>query len=211
MIGLLGGTFDPIHFGHLRFAEEVRDALGLADLRLIPAGRPPHRAPPNTDARHRLAMARVAVEGHPVLRVDAREAESPAVSFTIETLLSIRAEIGGDRPLCLLMGADAFAGLASWRRWQEFAALCHIVVATRPGHDVAAGLAPPLREFWNGRFAADPGSLASRPAGLIALQSITALDISASRIRALLAAGRSARYLLPDAVLGYIEQHALYR
>jgi nicotinate-nucleotide adenylyltransferase len=209
MVGLLGGTFDPIHFGHLRFAEEMLEALGLADVRLIPAGKPPHRSAPHAAAEHRLAMVKLALAGHPVLRADTREVESPELSYTINTLLSVRGEIG-EQPLCLLMGADAFAGLASWKRWQEFVALCHIVVATRPGHDVSSSPAA-LKDFWQDGFGAPARALATRPAGLVVFQEITALDISASRIRALLQEQRSARYLLPDEVLRYIERHRLYR
>jgi len=210
MIGLLGGTFDPIHFGHLRFAEELAEALALSELRLVPAGRPPHRQAPHAAAAHRAAMVALAVGDHRVLRVDRREVESGALSYTIETLRSVRAEAGSG-PLCLLMGADAFAGLASWKSWQDFPALCHIVVATRPGHAIAAQLASPLRELWQQRFTTDLSRLSSCPAGLVAYREITALDISASRIRTLLGEGRSARYLLPDAVLQYIDRHGLYR
>lgn len=210
MVGVLGGTFDPIHFGHLRFAEEAAETLGLTELRLIPTGRPPHREMPVAAPGHRLAMTQLAVAGHPVLRADAREVESDAPSFTVTTLEAIRGEIGS-RPLCLLIGADAFAGFATWRRWTELAGLAHIVVATRPGHELSGSLSPLLGEFWDQHFVPDIRLLSTRPAGFVALQKITALDISASRIRALLRAGCSARYLLPDAVLEYIGRTGLYR
>ncbi|WP_310446084.1 nicotinate-nucleotide adenylyltransferase [Thiobacillus sp.] len=211
-IGVMGGTFDPIHLGHLRLAEEMAEALDLDQVRFIPAGQPPHRDMPRTSALHRLEMVRRAVAGNPRFTVDAREVEQPAPSYTVDTLTALRAELGSHQPLWLLLGADAFAGLPAWHRWQQLFALAHIAVATRPGsndHTTQPDtLAAELKQELSHRQV--PAGSATGPAGAVVLQNMTALDISASRIRAILARQGSARYLLPDAVLDYIHQHQLY-
>jgi nicotinate-nucleotide adenylyltransferase len=209
-IGVMGGTFDPIHLGHLRLAEEMAEALDLDQVRFIPAGQPPHRDMPRTSASHRLEMVRRAVAGNPRFTVDAREVEKPAPSYTVDTLTALRAELGPDRPLWLLLGADAFAGLPAWHRWSQLFALAHIVVATRPDADAARpdALAAALQQELSHRQV--PAGSATGPAGAVVFQNMTALDISATRIRAILARQGSVRYLLPDAVLDYIHQHQLY-
>ncbi|AHE99197.1 nicotinate-nucleotide adenylyltransferase [Thioalkalivibrio paradoxus] len=207
MIGVLGGTFDPIHFGHLRPALEVHEQLALQELRFIPCHVPPHRAAPATPARHRLAMVEHAVAGVPGFRVDRRELDRPGPSYTVETLHDLRTEIGSEAPLVLIMGMDAFAGLHTWHRWRELPALAHLVVAHRPG-----ATTPPDAAFRGiARVAADPEPLRTRPAGWIHFQPVTQLDISATAIRNALQAGRSPRYLLPDDVHAYIDEHGLYR
>ncbi|WP_417069400.1 nicotinate-nucleotide adenylyltransferase [Niveibacterium terrae] len=209
-LGLLGGTFDPLHNGHLRLAEEARAQLGLDRVRLIPAGHPPHREAPGASAADRLAMCRLAAEGNPTLEVDPSEVESEAPSYTVTTLTRLRRELGETRPLVLLLGVDAFNGLASWNRWQELFDLAHIAVANRPGHPlVPARLAPELAREWLARQSS-PAALARTPAGGLLAFTITALDISATAIRALVASGQSPRYLLPDPLVGYIAQHHLY-
>jgi len=208
MLGLLGGTFDPVHLGHLRLAEELAEALALRELRLIPVGTPPHRGAPLASAQARLEMTRLAVANHPVLTVDSCEVLRTGPSFTVNTLKAIRAQQAGV-PVCLLMGADAFAGLASWHSWRELPALAHIVVASRSGH--AAGRAPTaVAELWPDGPVRHPDALRDRPHGLLLEVGITGLDVSASRVRELLRLGRSVRYLLPDAVLEYILRHGLY-
>jgi nicotinate-nucleotide adenylyltransferase len=215
LIGLLGGTFDPIHFGHLRLAEEVAEALDITELRLIPAGAPPHRGAPGATAADRLAMARLAVEGNARLLVDDCEVRAAgagaAASYTVLTLEALRSVIGPQRPLALLMGADAFAGFARWHRWQAFAGLAHLVVTTRPGHDGFEAIEPALRDFWWPRITRSVADLHARACGSLFFQPITALDISATRIRALLAAGASTRYLMPEPVRAYALERGLYR
>lgn len=211
-LGLFGGTFDPVHLGHLRLAEEAREALGLASVRWIPAGQPPHRGAPRLSGAHRLAMVRLAVAGNPAFQVDGAEVESPRPSYTVTTLERLRRELGPEQPLVLLLGADAFAGLPGWHRWQALLGLAHLVVLHRPGYALAASaLAPELGQLLAARQTGDPARLAGAPAGAILALPMTQLDISATHIRQLLAAGRSARYLLPPAVLDYIDQHQLYR
>jgi nicotinate-nucleotide adenylyltransferase len=216
-LGLFGGTFDPLHIAHLRLALEARESLGLAGVCFIPAGNPALRDAPACPAAHRLAMVERAVAGLPGFSVDATEvlaAEgNSAPGYTVDTLQRQRRLHGEERPLVLLIGADAFARLESWQRWRDLFELAHIAVATRPGHEmkvkVGAGETALDAEF-NARQgkAAD---LAAAPAGRIVPFAITALEISATAIRRRLAAGLSARYLVPDPVLDYIESHQLYR
>ena len=208
-IGIFGGTFDPIHYGHLRLAEEAREALSLEQIVLIPSGQPPHRDAPQTPANHRLAMARLAAAGNPSLSVDPAEVESATPSYSVLTLERLRAQFGLARPLVLLLGADAFAGLASWYRWRELFALAHIAIANRPGHEMQAHSAPLAAEC-DPRLATRAEDLRNAPAGHILPFEMTPLAISASLIRARLAAGQSVRYLLPDSVLDYIRSRHLY-
>lgn len=212
-IGILGGTFDPIHYGHLRLAEELADALQLETVRLVPCGTPPHRGAPQAAAEHRLAMARLAAADNPRLVVDEREVRRPGPGYTFDTLSELRAEAGDARPLVLLLGTDAFLEFATWRRWHEIFALAHLAVAHRPGFPLerwAERMPQPLAREYSARLLQQPLAVHLSPSGGIAVAQIPALDISASAIRALLGAGRSPRYLLPDAVLDYIRANGLY-
>jgi nicotinate-nucleotide adenylyltransferase len=211
VIGVLGGTFDPVHFGHLRLGLEAMELLGLASVRVIPAGVPSHRAAPAASAAARLQMVRLATATESRFVVDAAEAENPAVSYTVDTLLRMRSEFGSKRGLCLLLGADAFGSLATWSRWEHLFELAHIAVASRAGQSFDPDTLPPaLSKEFNTRFYESPACLSGAPAGCIVHFAMSALDISASRIRRLLARGASARYLLPDAVLDYIALNRLY-
>jgi nicotinate-nucleotide adenylyltransferase len=211
-IGILGGTFDPIHFGHLRMAQELYEELQLACVRFIPAARPPHRGQPQSTTDHRAAMTQLAIAANSAFTLDMRELDRPGPSYTVDTLTELRAELGADTPLCLLVGGDAFLGLPTWHRWQELLGLAHIVVAHRPGaFPSEAAMAEELRTLWQKRRTDDPSSLRTSPAGNILLHRITALDISASAIRTILRQGRSVRYLLPDAVSDHIQTHHLYQ
>lgn len=214
-IGILGGTFDPVHFGHLRLAQELAEGLGLHQVRLIPAGLPPHRAQPHASPQQRLEMARLAITGNPLFTLDEREIFKTAPCYSVETLLELRRELGAGQPLCLFMGADAFLGLNTWHRWRELFDLAHIVVAQRPGvaglARAAASMPADLREQLNRRLVNEPEALRGRSAGFVITCPITALDISATQIRQTLAAGSSPRYLLPDTVLDYIRANGLYK
>lgn len=215
VLGLLGGTFDPLHVGHLRLALEAREALGLSALCLIPAGSPPLRALPHCAATQRLAMVECALAGLPGFSVDPGEvlaaADSAAPSYTVATLERQRRQHGDRRPLVLLLGADAFARLESWHRWRELFGLAHIGVATRPGHDIKVGAGATALDAEFRARQATAADLATAPAGRIVPFAITALEISATAIRERLARGLSVRYLVPDPVLDYIETHKLYR
>lgn len=207
-IGILGGTFDPVHIGHLRGALEVAEMFALDELRLIPNARPPHRETPTCSAEDRLAMARLAVVDLPPLCVDARELERAKPSYTIETLISLREELASDDQLLLIVGWDAFCGLPTWHRWEELLDYCHILVLQRP--DAGSEAPQALRDLLAARSVSDPQALAGA-AGQIAFVWQTPLEVSATQIRQLLASGKSVRFLVPDAVLAYINAHGLYR
>lgn len=208
-VGILGGTFDPIHHAHLRLALEAWVACGLDHVRFVPSATPPHRATPGADAAHRLAMVELAIAGNPAFVADRRELDRDMPSYMIDTVASLRTDLGADRPLCLIVGADAFALFETWHRWRELLDQVHVVVAHRPGFAVTPD-APTLAAEFARRCTDDPAALRDTPGGRILPLAITALDIAASRIRADLAVGRSPRYLLPDAVVGYIDAHCLY-
>ena len=208
MIGLLGGTFDPVHYGHLRPAVELREGLGLTELRLIPCGVPPHRGAPGAGAEQRLAMLKLAVGDEPGLRIDERELRRPGPSYMVDTLSSLRAELG-ETPMGLIIGMDAFLGLDRWHRWRELADLGHLLVMRRPG------VAPPARgelaDLLAARRVDEAAALRGRGGGGVLLCEVTQLEISASRIRELVREGRSTRFLLPDPVRDYIGAAGLYR
>lgn len=209
-IGIFGGTFDPIHFGHLRLAEEMAGAIGLSRVLFIPAGQPPHRGAPHTAAPHRLEMVRRAIAGNPCFVVDAREVQRPQPSYTVDTLTALRAEMEPGRPLWLLLGADAFLGLPSWHDWQRLFELANIAVAARPGAGLmqSDAMQEALKSDILNRQVTEAAVAGS--AGSVLLSAMTPLEISATAIRDTLARRGSVRYLLPDAVLDYIHEHQLY-
>ena len=204
----LGGTFDPIHYGHLRALEEVREALGMEQATLIPAGDPPHRGSPWAPALHRLAMTQVAAAQAPGLQVLSFEVEKSGPSYTIDTVRELRRR-DPEGFLAMVIGMDAFLRFDTWREWEQILKLTHLVVIGRPGWPMAE-LPEALRQVLYQRRVEELGQLKGLAAGRIAFHTVTALEISASHIRSLLAAGRSARFLLPNAVLDYIQQHQLY-
>jgi nicotinate-nucleotide adenylyltransferase len=207
MIGILGGTFDPVHFGHLRPALEVQEALALDEVRLVPCHIPPHRTQTHASAAQRVAMLEAAVRAHPTLRMDTRELQRHGPSYTFDTLVSLREELG-DAGICLLMGADAFGGLSTWHRWSELTDLCHLVVMTRPGAEIPS--TGELADFIRRHRAPDAAALRTRPAGGLLFQPVTALAISASGIRRLLGQGLSPAFLMPEAVIAFINHEGLY-
>ena len=212
-IGILGGTFDPVHYGHLRLAQEIGEHVRLAEVRFIPAGTPPHRATPQASALQRLEMVRLATAGNTLFSVDDRESKRSGPGYTYDTLVELRREAGPGRPLCLLLGADAFLDLATWHRWHELFALAHVIVAHRPGvppESWPARMPQPLAREYDARLLRQPLAVHLSAAGGIATQAIAALDISASMIRESLGRGTSPRYLLPDPVLDYIHSNRLY-
>ena len=209
-IGLLGGTFDPVHFAHLRLAVEAAEQLALASVRWIPSGQPGHREAPAAGVEHRLAMLRLAIADEPRFALDEADARSPVPTFTVNTLARLRTELGAGVPLVLIVGADQLLALDTWREWKRLFDLAHIAVAERPRFEVRAGaLAGELAAEY-ARRSAEASALARTPAGAITTFCMTPLDISASAIRAGLAAGRTPRYLLPDTVLDYIASQQLY-
>lgn len=204
MIGVLGGTFNPVHYGHLRTAIELQQQFALARLHLIPSANPPHRPAPEVAAEMRLAMVQLAVAGCTELLADGREVQRSGPSYTVDTLQQLRQDVG-DEPLLLFMGMDAFAGIQSWYQWPRLLLYAHVVVMTRPGFSQM-----PLPSDLAAARIEDLAQLREKPAGYLFFQEVTQLAISATQIRSLLAAGKSPRFLLPDSVLDYIQQHKLY-
>jgi len=192
-LAIFGGTFDPVHLGHLSVAWEASELLD-AEVRLMPASVPPHRAPPMASAVQRVAMLRAALQGQSRLTLDTRELERSGPSYTIDTLIELRAE-QGERPLVLLIGADAFAGLPGWHRWRELFEVAHIGVLSRPG--VEAELPGELQQVVANRRVQKAAALRHTAAGKLIELAVTPLEISATRIRELLVEGRDPRYLLP--------------
>lgn len=212
-LGVFGGTFDPVHFGHLRLAEEAADALQLERVRWIPAGQPALRDAPRVGPVQRLEMVRLAISGNPRFELDPAEVDAEQTSFTVPTLERLRQTrvCGANRPLVLLVGADAFAGMAGWHRWESLFELAHVAVAHRPGYAIDAKYLPPaLAEVFRRRFCDNPRLLQDTPAGHIATFAMTPLDISATKIRALLSKGLSVRYLIPENVIAHIHDHRFY-
>lgn len=206
-LAVFGGTFDPIHFGHLRTAVEVRQALRVEHVKLVPAGVPAHRQMPGTTPAQRLKMLQLAVQGLPYLEVDDREIRRGGTSYMIDTLASVRAEAGPDVPVSLVLGADAFALIHEWHRWEALLDLAHLVILGRPGADLVMNEAVTAwtRDRW---VAAE--QLQAKPAGLVCELQLTQLAISATAIRQLIDAGEPIDFLLPNAVIDYIRREQLY-
>lgn len=212
-IGILGGTFDPIHHGHLRLALEALEQCSLSAVRFIPAGTPPHRATPLAAAEHRLAMVRHAIHGQPGFEVDEREVYRTDKCYSVDTFAALRQELGAEQPLCLLLGSDAFLQLHTWHQWQRLFELTHIVVMQRPGRPVGNAMAQAdagLRQQYQSRLAPVPRLLHESASGLIVALDMPQLEISATDIRSRAAQHKNLRYLLPDAVAYYIKQNQLY-
>jgi nicotinate-nucleotide adenylyltransferase len=192
-LAIFGGTFDPIHIGHLSVAWEAAELLD-AEVRLMPASVPPHRLPPTASAEQRVNMLRAALRGQSRLTLDTRELDRSGPSYTIDTLHELRKEFG-DRPLVLLLGADAFAGLRSWHRWRDLFEVTHIGMINRPGVDACVPVE--LERAVAPRRTEDLNIICRQPAGRVIELMVTPLEVSATRIRELLAEGRDPRYLLP--------------
>ncbi len=204
-LGLYGGTFDPVHRGHVQMAQAALRALPVSELRMIPAGMPPHREMPHADAAHRLAMLRLAIDGCEGLTVDDCETHGGSPSYTVDTLDNLRAEYGPQHPLVWLIGADALAGIEHWKDWQRLPALCHFAVLARPGYRVTIPAALTMRSLTSAE------QLCDEPAGGLFVLDNPVADISASAVRQALAAGVSCADWLTPAVVAYIEDHRLYQ
>jgi nicotinate-nucleotide adenylyltransferase len=208
--GILGGTFDPVHLGHVALAEAALAELPLSEVLWLPSGSPGHRGSPMALERDRLAMLQLAIAGDPRYRIDAGELDRSEPTYTVHTLARLRERLGTAQPLVLILGSDSFLSLPTWLRWRELFDLAHFAVASRPGHPLGEdGTAPELAQEIAPRVAA-PGQLATSPAGRIASFDMPPMDISSSAIRAALARGQDARHLLPAAVLAYIRSQRLY-
>ncbi len=206
-IGVFGGTFDPIHFGHLRTAFELQQTLRLTEVRFLPTGNPPHRDHPMADANLRLAMVRAAVADQAGFVVDDREVRRSGVSYSVDTLTELRQEFP-ERSICLLLGMDAFLGLPNWHRWRDLFDLAHVVVAHRPGWK--APTMGPLGELMVDRGTGSVQELHRARAGRVYIQQVTQLEISSTELRQIIDAGRDPRYLVPDAVRDIIRETRCY-
>jgi nicotinate-nucleotide adenylyltransferase len=213
-IGILGGTFDPIHHGHLRIAQEALEQCGLSQVRFIPSGTPPHRPPPKAPARVRWEMVRLAVNGHPDFLVDVREVFRTDPCYTVDTLTALRAELGDAQPLCLILGGDAFLQLHTWHEWTRLFELAHIVVLQRAGSlplgNAMAQADAALQKEYRSRLAPGAQALHEASSGAIFVADMPALEISSTDIRRRCAEGRSIRYLVPDAVAHHIKTYQTY-
>lgn len=206
-IGVLGGTFDPIHFGHLRTGLELLERLSLSEVRFIPCRQPPHRDAPATPAALRLRMVEAAIAGQRGFVADGRELERNGPSYTVDTLIDLRDE-HPSAALCLLLGMDAFLGLQTWDRWQQLFELAHIVVAHRPGWPVPK--VGPLGNLIRDRRTESALDLSRTPAGRIHVEVVTQLEISATELRNGIRAGESPRYLVPESVRHIILETECY-
>ena len=206
MIGIFGGTFDPVHNGHLRTALDVLETLRLDELRFIPLGQAVHRDQPQTPAGKRLAMLHAAIEGQIDFVIDERELHRQQPSYSVHTLQSLREELGEDLPLCLLLGRDAFNSFHTWHQPRRILELAHLVVMDRPGHALPQDES--MQALMRGRIAEDGTALRTHPSGRILFQSVTRLDISSSDIRQRLAQGRSIRWLVPETVLTILQNRS---
>jgi nicotinate-nucleotide adenylyltransferase len=208
-IGLLGGTFDPVHFGHLRLTLEIVQRLDLQELRLVPLHVPPHRESPHATAEQRYAMLQIAIADVDCLHVDKRELHREGVSYTIDTIKSLRIEIG-NTPLCLLLGMDAFKSIDTWHQWEELLTFAHIIIADRPGTALPND-AMAIQELIDEHSVDDYLLLHQTRAGKILHIPIPMLDISSTHIRQQISKRNNVRFLLPDAVIDYIHANHLYQ
>ena len=213
LVGIFGGTFDPIHYGHLRIAEEIVKTVGLQKLYFVPAGMPRLRHSPVASPQHRVEIVRLAIQKNPDFVLDEREINRGGVSYSIDTVREFKQEFGEEIRLCFVLGADAFINLLEWNNWKELFNLCHFIVSTRPGFTLALIkelLSKELREECSQRWVSNTESLKKDTSGLIFIASTTMLDISATSIRAHIADGRSVRHLVPSVTVNYISENKLY-
>ncbi|MEH6575900.1 MAG: nicotinate-nucleotide adenylyltransferase [Amphritea sp.] len=208
ILAFMGGTFDPIHNGHLRTALEIQQWLGIERVALMPSKAPVHRLAPGRSAQQRLEMLRIAVVDEPALYADEREVLSSQPSFTVLTLESLRRDLGGEVPICMVVGMDAFLSLPSWDRWTELLQLAHIVVVKRPGWVYKPDEV--MRRLTRTHEVTHKDKLMNSPAGHVIFHELTPLAISATQVRELISTGHSPRYLIPDGVWNYIQQQQLY-
>ncbi len=208
-VGVFGGSFDPVHYGHLRAALELALTFSIDEVRLVPNGRPPHRATATASPAQRQQMLELALKNTQHLVLDTCELDREGMSYTYDTLLSLRKSLGAEIPIIFGMGADAFSDIAKWHRAQELLNIAHIAVLTRPGTEIGelSGDELPFELSWSQHESA----LLNQPAGLLYKLEMTPLAISSTRIREQIKRGWSAQYLLPDAVNHFISKQGLYR
>ena len=213
LVGIFGGTFDPIHYGHLSIAEEIVKIVGLQKMYFVPAGMPRLRHSPVASPQHRVEIVRLAIQKNPDFVLDEREIYRDGVSYSIDTVREFKQEFGEEVRLCFILGADAFIKLPEWNNWKELFNLCHFIVSTRPGYSltlIKELLSKELREECSQRWVSNTETLKKETSGLIFIASTTMLDISATSIRAHIAVGRNVRHLVPSVTVNYISENKLY-
>ncbi|WP_455208203.1 nicotinate-nucleotide adenylyltransferase [Kaarinaea lacus] len=213
MIGIFGGTFNPVHWGHIRTALELRNVLAMDVMLMVPCGIPPHREEPDTDPELRLAMLKAAVAEYDELQVDDRELKRAGPSYTIDTLQSLREE-KGNIPFGLCVGVDAFIHLDTWHQWESLIELAHIIVVHRPGwpiNSLEQQVSANLKKMIYEHVVTDSTRLHKKAAGYVLMQKVTDIDISSSAIRRCLAAGMPVEGMVPKNVLQIIERNKLYQ
>jgi nicotinate-nucleotide adenylyltransferase len=206
---LYGGTFDPVHNGHLAIARAARDALDC-DIHMMPAADPPHRAPPGANAQARVAMLQLAIADEPRLLLDRRELERGGRSWSIDTVRGLRAQLGDDAPIALLVGADSFIGLPTWKAWRSLLDATHFVVAERPGNPLDDALPAELAEAMAGRWTDSVDELGQSPSGRVLRLRQPLHAHSATDLRRRIASGLPWRHLLPPRVADYVAANDLY-
>lgn len=213
LIGIYGGTFDPVHYGHLRVAEELVEHIGFEQLFFVPAGEPRLRDAPLASKDHRAKMVALAIRNNAVFLLDEREIKRAGTSTTVESLREYHAEYNGKAALCFMMGADTFLKIHYWHHWHEIFHLCHLIIVDRPGSIrmlAQKNFPQEIQDACAARWVTCVNDLARQSHGMIYVAQTTLLDISATKIRSCVAAGKSIRYLLPDVVADYIKTHHLY-
>ena len=207
---LFGGTFDPIHYGHLLPVEALAKQVGLQQVVLLPNHVPPHRPQPEATVRQRLAMIKLAIKNNPLFSIDTRELKRTTPSYTVETLLSFRQEIGWQKPLAFIIGQDSLLSIDTWFDWQKILDLCHLLVCARPGYTTYFPTSS-MQQWLIHHQVPDPEILSHKPCGAIYLADTPLLNISATEIRERKRDRKSCRDILPPAVLRYIDKHHLYQ
>ncbi len=208
-VGILGGTFDPVHNGHLHLAATFLGQLKIAEILFVPLNNPPHRPAPLASPEQRLEMLKIALENHPHLKIDDCELQRGGVSYTIDTLRHIRKKID-ETPLCLIMGMENFKTLNNWHQWQSLMDYAHIIIANRPGNDDEIKN-DEIKKFMENFITKSVTNLHDQPAGHIIRLDIPMLDISSTQIRNNFQSGQKTESLLPDKVLDFIHTHHLYK
>lgn len=208
LVAFMGGTYSPIHNGHLRVAVEVADLFALKELKLIPCLQPVHKTRPTILTQHRLEMLKLAVESDSRLTVDDREIVRSEPSYSIDTLKELRSELGEHVSIVMVIGMDSFLSLCSWKDWRQLICYAHIFVVSRPGWHPS--FSDELNNYYEKYRASSIAELQCAPSGLIWFEALAPLDISSSMIRRLIASRRSIAYLIPDSVRNYIDEHKLY-
>jgi nicotinate-nucleotide adenylyltransferase len=210
LIGVFGGTFNPIHHGHLRIAQEITEAVNLSQVKFIPSANPPHKTQPQVSAKQRAEMVQLAIQDNPLFSLDTRELGRTGPSYTIDTLKSLRSE-HSEATFCLMIGTDAFAHFDQWHDWQSILNYCHLILVPRPNTTSTLTFNPTLTAVLAQHGTQDMAQLHQHKYGCILRQTVTALDISSSHIRTLIAQHKSPIYLTPRPVLHYLQQYHLYQ